>query len=75
VSDSNIYFPFAGTIASLHALAIRIFTTVFAGILIASPVAGYLPFLAFRFERTSFPIPGMVKDPVFLVSEIARDAA
>jgi hypothetical protein len=44
-----VYFPFGGTIASLQALAILIFTTVFAGILIDSPVAGFLPFLAFLF--------------------------
>jgi len=38
----------------------------------ASPVAGFLPILALRFERTSFPIPGRVKDPVFLVAEMVK---
>ena len=40
---------FGGMTASLKALAMRIFTTVLAGILISSPVAGFLPILAFRF--------------------------
>jgi hypothetical protein len=53
-----LYHPFDGTIASLHALAICIFTTFFAGILVDSPVAEFLPVLAFRFERTSYSIPG-----------------
>ena len=38
---------------SLAALATRNFTTVLAGILIASPVAGFLPMRAFRFEQPS----------------------
>ena len=29
---------------------------------------------AFRLTRTSFPIPGRVKDPAFLVSDTARAA-
>ena len=41
VLDPYTYF-FGGTIASLQALATRIFTTVLAGILICSPVAGFL---------------------------------
>jgi len=40
---------FFGSTASLSCLAIRAFTTVFAGILIASPVAGFRPMRAFRF--------------------------
>ena len=68
------YFFFPGTIASLAAFATRIFTTVLAGILIASPVAGLRPMRAFLFTRTSFPIPGRVKEPVFLVSDTARAA-
>ena len=47
--EVSFHFPLGGTTASLHALAILIFTTVFAGILIASPVAGFLHFLVFRF--------------------------
>jgi hypothetical protein len=69
----NIYF-LGGTIASLQALAIRIFTTVLAGILIGSPVAGFLPIRALRFTRTSLPIPGRVKAQTFLVSAIANAA-
>jgi hypothetical protein len=42
----------------LAAFATRILTTVFAGILIASPVAGLRPIRAFLFTRTSFPMPG-----------------
>src|SRR5512136_2186872 len=73
VPSSRVYF-FGGTTASLQALAIRIFTTVLAGILICSPVAGLNPIRAFRLERTSLPIPGNVKTPAFLVSAMARAA-
>jgi hypothetical protein len=41
-------FYFFGMMASLNAFAIRIFTTVLAGILISSPVAGLRPMRAFR---------------------------
>jgi hypothetical protein len=41
------HYFFGGTMASLNALAGLIFTTVFAGILIVSPVAGFRPVLAF----------------------------
>ena len=51
------HFFLPGTIASLAAFA-RIFTTVLAGIFIASPVAGLRAMRAFLFTRTSFPIPG-----------------
>jgi hypothetical protein len=47
--------------ASLAALAIRIFTTVLDGILIASPVAGLRPIRDLGFNETSFPVPGRVK--------------
>ena len=40
---------FFGRTASFSCLAIRALTTVFAGILIASPVAGLRPIRAFRF--------------------------
>src|SRR5262249_23727610 len=53
---------------SLAALAIRNLTTVLAGILIASPVAGFRPMRAFRFCFTSFPSPGTVNSPDFLAS-------
>src|SRR3970040_1213123 len=54
----NYFFP---RIASFAALATRNFTTFLAGILIASPVWGFLPMRALRFTRTSFPGPGSVK--------------
>jgi hypothetical protein len=73
-SKSFFYLPFAGTIASLQALAIRILTTVLAGIFISSPVAGLRPFRVFRFTGTSLPMPGNVKAPAFLVSAIANIA-
>jgi len=73
VLSNRVYF-FGGTIASLQALATRIFTTVLAGILICSPVAGLNPFRAFLLERTSLPIPGRVKTPDFFVSEMASAA-
>jgi hypothetical protein len=71
---SSFYFFFPGTIASLAAFAILIFTTVLAGIFIVAPVAGLRPMRAFLLARTSFPLPGRVKEPVFLVSEIASPA-
>src|SRR4030066_1918094 len=54
------YYFFPG-IASFAALATRNFTTFLAGILIASPVWGFLPMRALRFTRTSLPRPGSVK--------------
>ncbi len=65
---------FGGTIASLQAFARRILTTVLAGILICSRVAGLKPIRAFRLERTSLPMPGRTKDPAFLVSATANVA-
>jgi hypothetical protein len=47
---------------SLHAFAMRNFTTVLAGIWMDSPVLGFLPILALRSTSTSFPIPGIVKE-------------
>src|SRR5512136_2644534 len=73
VPSSRFYF-FGGTMASLQALATRIFTTVLAGILICSPVAGLNPLRALRLERTSLPMPGRVKTPTFFVSAIASPA-
>ena len=49
------FFAFAGTMASLAALATRNFTTFFAGILIAAPVAGFRPIRAFLSDE-QFPI-------------------
>ena len=43
-------------------------TTFFAGIFISSPVAGFLPILAFLLSRTSLPIPGIVNCLFFLAS-------
>jgi len=68
--EAPFYF-LGGTTASLKALAILIFVTVLAGILIGAPVWGLRPTRAFRLERTNLPIPGRVKAPVFLVSEMA----
>jgi hypothetical protein len=39
-NPAKVHYFFPGTIASLAALAIRIFTTVFAGILISALAAG-----------------------------------
>ena len=54
---------FLGRTASLSCFAIRALTTVLAGILIASPVAGLRPMRAFRFWTTSFTIPGSTNSP------------
>jgi hypothetical protein len=67
------YF-FGGTMASLKDLAGLIFTTVFAGILMGSPVAGFRPVRAFLLTRTDLPMPGSTKAPFFLVSAIASTA-
>ena len=45
--------------------------TLLAGILISAQIAGLHTLRVLCFDRTSFPIPGRVKDPAFLVSEIA----
>ena len=49
--------------ASLAALANVNLVTVLAGILMASPVAGFLPIRAFLFTFFSAPIPGIVNLP------------
>src|SRR6266850_2502177 len=54
----NYFFFAPGAMASLAALATRNFTTVLAAILIASPVAGFRPIRALRFDLTSRPMPG-----------------
>jgi hypothetical protein len=72
------YLPatfFGGTIASVTDFASRNFTTFLAGILIASPVAGFRPIRAFRSARTSLPIPGKMNTPFFFVSRIAKSAS
>src|SRR5215475_1638827 len=61
------FLAFGGTILSLAALATRNLTTVLAGILISSPVAGLRPLRALRLALTSLPIPGKVNAPVFFV--------
>ena len=53
--------------ASLKAFAGLIFMTVLAGILIGSPVAGFLPILAFLLTNAVFPMPGNTNEPFFLV--------
>ena len=69
-SIPRYYFFFAllGAMESLAALATRNFTTVLAVILMAAPVAGFLPMRAWRFDLTSRPMPGRMKRPFFLVS-------
>src|ERR1039457_1316812 len=62
---------FGGTMASFAALATRNFTTFFAAILIAWPVAGFRPIRALRSTRTSRPIPGRTNKPFFLTSVTA----
>jgi hypothetical protein len=52
--------------ASLATLAILNFTTFLAAILMASPVAGFLPIRAFRSILTNRPIPGQNEEAVFL---------
>src|SRR5919201_3445534 len=69
VSKTQPYF--LGAMASLVALATRNFTTVLAGILIGSPVCGFLPIRALRFDFTRRPSPGITNMPLFLVSLIA----
>src|SRR5215510_11686696 len=59
------FFAGAPRTASLAALATRNFRTVFAGILISSPVAGFLPIRAFLFCFTSLPRPGIANSPFF----------
>jgi hypothetical protein len=61
---SSYFLP--RTIASLAALATRIFTTVLAGILIASPVAGLRPRYELGFGGKSFLVPRGNKGPGFL---------
>src|SRR5579872_5626106 len=54
--------------ASLNALAARRRTTVFALILIASPVAGLRPMRALRCAFTARPSPGITNFPALLAS-------
>src|SRR5258707_9956231 len=59
------FFGEAPRTASFAAFATRNFRTVFAGILISSPVAGLRPRRAFLFCFTSFPRPGIANSPFF----------
>src|SRR5579864_5740414 len=65
---------FFGDMTSFAAFATRKFTTVLAGILIASPVCGLRPMWALRFAFTRRPTPGRTNTPFFLVSLIAVSA-
>src|SRR5262249_50799832 len=65
---------FLGAMVSFTALATRNFTTVLAAILMGSPVWGFRPMRAFRFDFTNRPRPGMTNTPFFLVSLIAVSA-
>ena len=60
---------------SLADLATRNFTTVFALILIASPVCGLRPMRALRSAFTRRPMPGITNTPFFLVSLMAVSAS
>src|SRR5579871_1332442 len=60
---------------SLADLATRNFTTVFALILMASPVWGLRPMRALRSAFTRRPMPGMMKTPSFLVYLMAVSAS
>jgi hypothetical protein len=60
------FLDLAGTMASFAALAMRNLTTFLAAILMVSPVAGFRPIPALRSTRTSRPIPGITKMPLFL---------
>jgi hypothetical protein len=55
-------------IASLAAFATRNLTTVLAGILIFCCVFGLIPIRAFLFCFTSFPKPGSINSPSFLIA-------
>src|SRR5580698_5538199 len=68
------YYFFGGAMVSLAALATRNLTTVFALILMGSPVWGLRPRRALRSALTSLPMPGMVNSPFFLVSLTAVSA-
>src|ERR1700733_7064031 len=68
------YF-FGGAMVSLATLATRNLTTVFALILMGSPVWGLRPRRALRSALTSLPMPGMVNSPFFLVSLMAVSAS
>src|SRR6185503_6149513 len=67
VRARGYFLAFGGTMESLAALATRNLTTVLAGILIVSPVAGLRPMRALRLALTSLPTPGSVNWPFFLV--------
>ena len=68
------YF-FGGAMVSLADFATRNFTTVFALILMASPVCGLRPMRALRSAFTSRPMPGITNTPFFLVSFMAVSAS
>src|SRR4029453_19297500 len=57
--DLEVLLYFFGRTVAFNCFAMRALTTVFAGILMASPVAGFLPMRAFRSSTTGFPIPGL----------------
>jgi len=60
-----LYFP---NTASLHGFATVILITLRAGIVICSPVAGFLPTLAFLWTTFIIAIPGIVNFLFFLAS-------
>src|SRR6201996_7915845 len=72
--EKPCYFR-GGAMLSFAALATRNFTTVFALILIASPVCGLRPMRALRSALTNRPSPGITNTPFFLVSFTAVSAS
>ena len=58
---------------SFTALVTRNLTTFFAGILIASPVAGFLPTRDLICPRTKRPTPGNTNSPVFRDRSASKD--
>src|SRR5207249_3335464 len=71
VAKNYYFFGAPPRMASFAAFATRNFRTVFAGILISSPVAGLRPMRAFLFCFTIFPRPWKGNSP-FFASRYAR---
>src|ERR1700761_2233897 len=72
--EKPCYFR-GGAMLSLAALATRNLTTVFALILMASPVCGLRPMRALRSAFFKRPMPGITKTPFFFVSLMAVSAS
>src|SRR5208282_5584080 len=66
---------FAPSTASLNALTAKILATVFALILMASPVCGLRPMRAARWRLTQRPMPGITNFPALPLHSLAARAA